>query len=200
MPKHPRPQSPGRPRLARSDNLKQEVAKHVRALGASVVGFAPVERWAAHGEVPESYRPEAIWPMARTVVVFGLPMLLPVLESTPSINYQEMYDTSNRLLDDIGYRLATWLCERGHATVFLPRDGYGSLDVLLENRFASFSHTYAAKYAGLGTVLATKICLMSCATAVASASACARPGPSARARTGLSAISTRTPARGTTSN
>jgi ferredoxin len=141
-----------RPRLVRSDNLKQEVAKHVRALGASVVGFAPVERWAAHGEVPESYRPEAIWPMARTVVVFGVPMLLPVLESTPSINYQEMYDTSNRLLDDIGYRLATWLCERGHATVFLPRDGYGSLDVLLENPFGSFSHTYAAKYAGLGTV------------------------------------------------
>ncbi|MGC9986788.1 MAG: 4Fe-4S binding protein [Polyangia bacterium] len=128
------------------------MAQHVRALGASVVGFAPVERWAAHGEVPESYRPEAIWPTARTVVVFAVPMLLPVLESTPSINYQEMYDTSNRLLDDIGYRLATWLCERGHATVFLPRDGYGSLDVLLENPFGSFSHTYAAKYAGLGTV------------------------------------------------
>jgi epoxyqueuosine reductase QueG len=116
------------------------------------VGFAPVERWAAHGEVPESYRPQAIWPATRTVIVFAVPMLLPVLESTPSINYQEMYDTSNRLLDDIGYRLATWLCERGHATVFLPRDGYGSLDVLLENPFGSFSHTYSAKYAGLGTV------------------------------------------------
>jgi epoxyqueuosine reductase QueG len=152
MPKSARPQSRARPRLLRSDNLKQEVAEHVRALGASVVGFAPIERWAAHGEVPESYRPQAIWPTARTVVVFGVPMLLPVLESTPSINYQEMYDTSNRLLDDIGYRLATWLCERGHATVFLPRDGYGSLDVLLESPFGSFSHTYAAKYAGLGTV------------------------------------------------
>lgn len=124
MPKSARPQSPARPRLVRSDNLKQEVAEHVRALGASVVGFAPVERWAAHGEVPDAYRPQAICPTARTVVVFGVPMLLPVLESTPSINYQEMYDTSNRLLDDIGYRLATWLCERGDATVFLPRDGY----------------------------------------------------------------------------
>ena len=152
MPKSARPRSSVPARLVRSDNLKNAVAQHVRALGASVVGFAPVERWAAHGEVPESYRPEAIWPTARTVVVFGVPMLLPVLESTPSINYQEMYDTSNRLLDDIGYRLATWLCERGHATVFLPRDGYGSLDVLLENPFGSFSHTYAAKYAGLGTV------------------------------------------------
>ncbi len=152
MPKSARPRSSVRARLVRSDNLKSAVAQHVRALGASVVGFAPVERWAAHGEVPESYRPQAIWPTARTVVVFGVPMLLPVLESTPSINYQEMYDTSNRLLDDFGYRLATWLCERGHATVFLPRDGCGSLDVLLENPFGSFSHTYAARYAGLGTV------------------------------------------------
>jgi len=152
MPKRPRPQSTVRPRRARPEGLKREVAERVCMLGASVVGFAPVERWAAHGEVPEAYRPEAIWPATRTVVVFAVPMLLPVLESTPSINYQEMYDTSNRLLDDIGYRLAAWLCERGHATVFLPRDGYGSLDALLENPFGSFSHTYAAKYAGLGTV------------------------------------------------
>jgi epoxyqueuosine reductase QueG len=79
-------------------------------------------------------------------------MLLPVIDSTPSINYQELYDTSNRLLDDLGYRLATWLTARGHASIFLPRDGYGSLEALLENRFASFSHTMAAKYAGLGTL------------------------------------------------
>jgi epoxyqueuosine reductase QueG len=117
-----------------------------------VVGFAPVDRWAAHGEVPAPYRPEAIWPDARTVIAFGVPMLLPVIESTPSINYQEMYDTSNRLLDELGYRLAVWLNDRGHAAVFLPRDGYGSLEVLLQNPFGSFSHTYAAKYAGLGTV------------------------------------------------
>jgi epoxyqueuosine reductase QueG len=34
----------------------------------------------------------------------------------------------------------------------MPRDGYSSLEVLLVNPFGSFSHTYAAKYAGLGTV------------------------------------------------
>jgi epoxyqueuosine reductase QueG len=63
-----------------------------------------------------------------------------------------MYDTSNRLLDEISYRLSLWLIEAGHAAMCLPRDGYGSLEVLLENPFGSFSHTYAAKYAGLGTV------------------------------------------------
>ena len=132
--------------------LKGATSAHVLNLGASMVGFAPIERWAQHGEVPEAYRPQSIWPLSKTVIVFAVPMLLPVLESTPSINYQEMYDTSNRLLDDIGYRLATWLCGQGHASIFLPRDGYGSLEALLENQFGSFSHTYAAKYAGLGTV------------------------------------------------
>ncbi|WP_242393285.1 4Fe-4S binding protein [Anaeromyxobacter oryzisoli] len=132
--------------------LAAQIERRARALGASLVGFAPVARWAEAGEVPEAYRPTALWPAARTVVTFGVPMLLPVIDSTPSINYQEMYDASNRLLDDLGYRLAVWLSDRGHASVFLPRDGYGSLEVLLENPFGSFSHAMAGKYAGLGTI------------------------------------------------
>ncbi len=140
------------PPAATSRTLRQAVRRKARALGASAVGFAPVERWREQGHVPEAYRPDAIWPAARTAIVFSVPMLLPILDSTPSINYQEMYDTSNRLLDEISYRLAVWLTERGHASICLPRDGYGSLEVLLQNPFASFSHTYAAKYAGLGTV------------------------------------------------
>jgi epoxyqueuosine reductase QueG len=129
-----------------------EVIAELQHLGATIVGFAPVERWAAHDEVPPSYRPEAIWPLARTVIVFGLPMLLPVIESTPSIHYQEHYDTANRLLDEASFRLAIRLNEAGHPSMSLPRDGYGSLEILLKNPYAAFSHTYAAKYAGLGTV------------------------------------------------
>ncbi len=132
--------------------LKKAIEKEARRLGASVVGFAPVERWDEHGQVPEGYRPRDLWPLARTVVSFGVPMLLPILESTPSINYQEMYDTSNRLLDEISYRLSIWMIDRGYAAICLPRDGYGSLEVLLDNPFGSFSHTCAAEYAGLGNV------------------------------------------------
>lgn len=135
-----------------ASTLKRDIEKEARRLGASVVGFSSVERWADHGEIPEGYRPRDIWPQARSVIAFGVPMLLPIIESTPSINYQEMYDTSNRLLDEIGYRLSIWLIEAGHAAICLPRDGYGSLEVLLKNPFGSFSHTFAAKYAGLGTV------------------------------------------------
>ena len=145
---HPLPRDAGPHR----EIATQEVVAELRRLGATIMGFAPVQRWAAHAEVPPAYRPEAIWAPARTVITFGIPMLLPVIESTPSINYQEHYNTSNRMLDEISYRLAIWLNEAGHPAMSLTRDGYGNLEVLLKNPFASFSHTYAAKYAGLGTL------------------------------------------------
>jgi epoxyqueuosine reductase QueG len=133
-------------------NLKAKFVRQAHSLGASLVGFAPVERWAEFGEVAEPYRPQAIWKQARTVIVLGVPMLLPIIESTPSINYQEMYDTTNRLLDLLGFRLSVYLNDRGHASIFIPRDGYGNLGILLKKMPASFSHVYAAKYAGLGTI------------------------------------------------
>ncbi|WP_239003189.1 4Fe-4S binding protein [Rhodovastum atsumiense] len=148
----PRAQRVAKGKPAARRITRDEVIAEARRLGASIVGFAPVARWAEHGEIPPAYHPEALWPQARTVIAFGVPMLLPVIETTPSINYQEHYDTSNRLLDEISFRLAVWLNEAGHPAMSLPRDGYGSLEILLANPFASFSHTYAAKYAGLGTV------------------------------------------------
>jgi len=86
------------------------------------------------------------------VIVLGVPLMLPVVESTPSINYQELYNTTNILLDQIAYRLANFLNGLGHASIPLPRDGYGNLEVLLRKMPASFSHVYAGKYAGLGTI------------------------------------------------
>jgi len=132
--------------------LKRSTEREARRLGATLVGFAPVERWDEFGEVPEDYRPRAIWDQARTVIVLGVPMLLPVIESTPSINYQEQYNTSNILLDQMSYRLALYLNGMGQASIQLPRDGYGNLGILLKKMPASFSHVFAAKYAGLGTI------------------------------------------------
>jgi epoxyqueuosine reductase len=133
-------------------NLKAKITRKARQLGADLVGFAPVSRWAELNEVGDAYRPEAIWGQARSVVVLGVPMLLPIIESTPSINYTVMYDTTNVLLDQIGYRLALHLNGLGHASIFMPRDGYGSLDILKKRMPACFSQVYAGKYAGLGTI------------------------------------------------
>lgn len=134
------------------DDLKEAVRGEALRLGADLVGFAPVGRWDEYGEVEPDYRPRALMPQARSVVVVAVPMLLPVIDSTPSINYQEMYDTSNRLLDEIAFRLATWLVRRGYPSIGLPRDGYASLEALLTNPLGSFSHVFAGKYAGLGTI------------------------------------------------
>jgi epoxyqueuosine reductase QueG len=98
------------------------------------------------------YRPNAIWHLAKTVIVVGVPMLLPIVESTPSINYQEMYNASNVLLDQLAFRLSLFLNGRGFASVPIPRDGYGNFEILLKKMPASFSHVYAGKYAGPGTI------------------------------------------------
>jgi hypothetical protein len=49
---------------------------------------------------------QAIWPWSRTVIVGGLQIFLPMLETTPSIAYCELYNTTNRLLDR--YRCARY--------------------------------------------------------------------------------------------
>ncbi|MDF2634096.1 MAG: hypothetical protein K0R78_970 [Pelosinus sp.] len=134
------------------ENIKKLVVEYAKNLGASLVGFAPVYRWEEFNEVKEAYRPKAIWPHVETVIVLGIPVLLPILETTPSINYVEQYDTSNSMLDQIAYRLSLYLNDLGHGSIFLPRDGYGDIKVLVEKPVAAFGHVYAAKYAGLGTV------------------------------------------------
>ncbi len=117
-----------------------------------MVGFAPVERWDEAGEVPLDFRPRALWPPAKSVIVIGMEMPLPIVETTPSILHKELYDTSNRGLDQLAYDLTRFLNRSGQASFFFPRDGYGSLRALREKNLAAFSHVMAAKYAGLGTI------------------------------------------------
>lgn len=138
--------------MAINRGLKESIRKRAIELGASLVNFAPVERWEEYDEVAPAYRPKAIWDKVETVIVIGVPMLLPIIESTPSINYQEMYNATNSLLDQIGFRLSVWLGDRGHPAIFMPRDGYGNLQILLEKYPGCFSHVFAGKYSGMGTI------------------------------------------------
>ncbi|QDR81856.1 epoxyqueuosine reductase [Sporomusa termitida] len=131
---------------------KLQISKYARKLGANLIGFAPASRWDEYNEVEAAYRPAAIWPETNTVIVLGVPVLLPIIETTPSINYVELYDTTNKLLDQIAYRLAVYLTEKGHGSIFMPRDAYGDIQVLVNKPVAAFSHVFAGKYAGLGTI------------------------------------------------
>lgn len=135
------------------EDLKRAVLERCRSMEIPLVGVANVERWRVppfQPWMPEEFYPQSIYPEARSVIVIGLPISLPVLETSPSIYYRELYKTVNSLLDQYTYRLANFLNDRGFPSVFVPRDGYGSIKVLLENPIAFFSHRHAALLSGLG--------------------------------------------------
>jgi epoxyqueuosine reductase len=136
-----------------SDVLRQQIVSKCADLDIPLVGFAPAARWDEprfEPWVPEAFRPRAIVPETNTVIVIGLSVSLPVLDTAPSIWYHELYRTVNILLDQNGYRIASALTAEGYPSVWIPRDGYGSIGVLKERPVAFFSHRHAAYLAGLG--------------------------------------------------
>ena len=132
--------------------LKDHVIRFCKENGADIVGFAPVERWDEAGEVPPAFRPQAIFPQARTVIVMAMSMPLPVVETTPSALHKEVYETTNRQLDNLAVELTRYLNRMGQASFPFTRDTYTSMRALREENMAAFGHVTAAKYAGLGTI------------------------------------------------
>ena len=140
--------------------LKKEIQEKCKTLGIPLVGFAPVDRWKnPPGElpnvlfpwIPENFWPQSIYPEAKTVIVIGLPVSLPIVETAPSIYYHELYKTVNSMLDSKAYEMANFLNEKGFSSIYLPRDGYGDIKIVIQNPFAFFSHKHAAYLAGLGS-------------------------------------------------
>ena len=140
--------------------IKSELLDKCSRLGIPMVGFAPVERWEHPPEelpqhfsswIPAEFWPQSIYPEAQTVVVIGLPVPLPIVETAPSIYYHELYETVNILLDEKAYEIANFLNLEGYPSISLPRDGYGDIEVLLKKPLSFFSHKHAAYLAGLGS-------------------------------------------------
>jgi epoxyqueuosine reductase len=143
-----------------SEDLKKELLVKCHKLGIKIVGFASIERWSNPPEtlpntfkewIPPEYWPQNIYPETKTVIVIGLPIPLPIIETTPSIYYHELYKTVNHLLDEKAYEIADYLTSNGYPSLYLPRDAYGSIDQLIKKPFAFFSHKHAAYLAGLGS-------------------------------------------------
>jgi epoxyqueuosine reductase QueG len=133
--------------------LKQKLLARCEELDIPLVGFSPAMRWDKplfEPWIPDDFRPQSIFPETKTVIVIGLPVSLPTVETSPSIYYHEMYRTINSLLDTSGYRISLFLNAEGFPSIWIPRDGYGSISLLKENPIAFFSHRHAAFLAGLG--------------------------------------------------
>lgn len=82
-----------------------------------MVGVASVKRWNNPPFLPwmpKEFYPQSIYPEAKSVIVIGLSVPLPVLETATSLYYHELYSTINTLLDQYTYRLANFLTNRGY--------------------------------------------------------------------------------------
>lgn len=137
--------------MSQTSLSKSDIVNHARALGAELVGFAPVERWNDFAEVPAERRPQAIWPRARTVIVLGVPLWLPVVEAAPSQLGREQIIVTDKLLDEAAYRLSNLLNGRGHPAINVPRNREDEPDSP-EDAARVFSHVWAGELAGLGKV------------------------------------------------
>lgn len=133
-------------------DLKQKIKREAAKLGINLTGFANVERWDEYADVSEEFRPQNIWPWSRTVIVLAVQIYPSMIETTPSVVYSELYNTTNRMLDESAYKLANFLNRNGFRAHFFPRDCYGDISVLVKKPEAAFSHVIAAKYAGIGTI------------------------------------------------
>lgn len=133
-------------------NLKQKLKREAKKLGVNLVGFANVERWEEYKYTGPEFYPQNIWPWSKTVMVMAVQIYLPMLETTPSVVYSELYNTTNRMLDETAYRIANLLNTMGYRAHFFPRDCYGDISVLVKKPAAAFSHVIAGYYAGLGTI------------------------------------------------
>lgn len=132
--------------------LKQRLKREAGKLDINLIGFANVERWQNQNEIVKEYWPQTIWPWSKTVISMAVQIYLPMLETTPSVVYSELYNTTNRYLDECAYRVANFLNRQGFCAHFFPRDCYGDISVLVKKPEAAFSHVIAGKYAGLGTI------------------------------------------------
>lgn len=134
-------------------DLKQKITDKAKSLGINLIKSCSVSKWEEIPIQDPEFWPQNIWPWVKNVIVLGIPLYSPMMATTPSMVYQELYDTSNRVLDDMACQLTNYIVNELHyKAIFFPRDCYYNIDVLVKNPSAAFSHVMAGYYAGMGTI------------------------------------------------
>ena len=59
--------------MTANTTTERKIINQARALGASLVKFAPVSRWDETDEVNPAYSPKALWDKVEKVIVIGVP-------------------------------------------------------------------------------------------------------------------------------
>jgi epoxyqueuosine reductase QueG len=128
--------------------LTERLKRVAKGCGVDLIGVAPIERFE---EAPEGHKPQDILRSAKSVVSIALN----ALEGTFSTGLLHVYQLSYALLrsstNEISYKLAKFLEDRGYSSVMIP--GTIPLDMVeKKGLFGAFSHRHAAQAAGLGKI------------------------------------------------
>lgn len=113
-------------------------------LGADIAGVADLKSLEGIKTLPE----DLLAPFSRAVsIAVSLPvMVFEMIEDRPTELYASVYQTANRLLDEIAFRTARMLQKAGFRSLPIP----ASQILDKENFYAAISHKAVARVAGIG--------------------------------------------------
>ena len=133
-------------------NKAGEIRQYGLDLGADLMGIADAAK--LNQDAPESHRPKDFLPKAKSVIVVGLRLLDPVMNSLPASRqeYTLMFYTVNSWLNHLAYAIARKLEADGYPSYtfsYSPKEaGIPRQDP--KELYDTISYKHAAVYAGLG--------------------------------------------------
>lgn len=142
--------------MKNTKEFTEEIANYAKSIGADLVGFAPVSRWA---KAPIEHSPQGVYPGAKNVIVCACHFLDAPTElgaekdpRKPGPALTEMSVSS--MLQDIGFRVSKYLQKQGHGAMFVRQSGAWRYRPGKNDRgwMGDICHYYAAACAGLGEV------------------------------------------------
>ncbi len=134
--------------------LTDRVKSYARSIGVDIIGVADPYNNLLQS-APEGHLPQDYIRGARSVLVLGMVVMDPVLQTAPSAIYSKHYDTINECLNAAAYKVAKFLKRERYESMYFPEtDNYKVLwaqyNAGYEKFVPSFNHMAAAEAAGLG--------------------------------------------------
>ena len=134
--------------------LTESIRRYAESIGVDILGVADPFNQLLQA-APEGHRPQDYLQGVESVVVLGMAVVEPVLDTTPSTIYSKHYDTINECLNTAAYRITKFLRAIGYESMYFPEtDNYRALWKQYDSGYSSFvpsfNHMAAAEAAGLG--------------------------------------------------
>lgn len=125
--------------------LSEEIKREIKGWGADLVGIADTEPLK---KLEFLSPPDLLEPFNRAVAIaVQLPVaVFEAIDDRPTPVYSNVYQTANRLLDELAFRAAVTLQRRGYESMPVPASQILDWEAL----YGAISHKAVARMAGLG--------------------------------------------------